>query len=244
MAVKEHSITIQNNSQKTPRLPVPLASIILGMLTCLSMMISVWMIFFYAPTSREGIVQRVFYIHIPLAWMGMLAFVVLALSSIGYLIWRRESWDLFARANAEIGAISITLALLTGSIWGKASWGTWWSWDPQLTSTLILWFMYIAYLMLRNYMGRSQSSALAAAVVAIVGVIDVPIIYLAASWWRTLHPPKQVGVADALPSSVVFTLLVSLLAFTLLYGFLLIQVYQLQKLQTQAERLRVSLLEA
>ncbi|MBO0782229.1 MAG: cytochrome c biogenesis protein CcsA, partial [Ktedonobacteraceae bacterium] len=183
------------------------------------------------------------YIHVPVAWIGMLAFIVLAVVSVTYLVKPHERWDLFARATAEIGAVFITLALLTGSIWGKVTWGTWWTWDPQLTATLILWFMYIAYLMLRSYMGRTHAGAQAAAVVAIIGVIDVPIIYMAASWWRTLHPPKEVGVAGALPSSVVLTLMVSLVTFTLLYSFLLIQVYQLQKLQARAEHLRVSLLE-
>ena len=134
--------------------------------------------------------------------------------------------------------VFLTLALVLGSIWGKTTWGTWWTWDPKLTTTLLLWFMYIAYIMLRNYIGRTPTSARSGAVLAIIGVIDVPIIYESVNWWRTLHPPAQVGVAGALPPSVVLTLMVSLVTFTLLYSFLMVQLYQLERLQTLAQRLR------
>jgi heme exporter protein C len=203
-------------------------------------MISLWMIFFYAPTDTlQGLVQRIFYLHLPMAWIGMLAFVMLALAGIGCLVLRDERWDWIARASAEVGAVFITLALITGSLWAKPVWGTWWTWDPKLTATLILWFMYIGYLMLRSYMGRTPESARSGAVLGIVGVIDVPIIYLSVEWWRGQHPTAQVGVSEAgLPSSAVLTLLVVLVSFTLLYSFLMIQGYQLQRLQTLSQRLR------
>lgn len=227
-------------TKRTASLPV--ISLVLGALSLVGMMISIWMIFIYAPTDAvQGNAQRIFYFHVPMAWIGMLAFVVLTVAGIGYLWKKDERWDWLARASAEVGVVFLTLAIVLGSIWGKTIWGTWWTWDPKLTTTLILWFIYIGYIMLLSYMGRTPTAARSAAVLAIIGVVDVPIIYEAVNWWRTLHPPAQIGVAGALPPSVVLTLMVSLTSFTLLYCFLMVQLYQLQKMQTLAQRLRASL---
>lgn len=218
---------------------LPIVSLILGGLSLVGVMISIYMIFFYAPMDAlQKDVQRIFYLHVPSAWLGMLSFVIMALAGIVYLFKADERWDLAARAASELGLVFLSIALITGSLWGKPIWGTWWSWDPMLTSVLVLWLMFVAYLMLRSYMGRTHEGARAAAVLAIVGVIDVPIIYEATNWWRTLHPAKEIGQSGALPPAVVLTLLVSLVSFTLLYSFLMIQVYQLQKLQSLAQRLR------
>ncbi len=223
---------------------LPSVSLILCALSFLGMMISLWLIFLYAPTDAvQGDVQRIFYFHVPMAWVGMLSFVILTVAGLVYLWKGDERWDWVARAAAEVGAVFLTLALILGSLWGKGTWGTWWTWDPKLTTTLILWFMYIAYIMLRNYMGRTTASARSGAVLAIIGVIDVPIIYESVNWWRTLHPPAQVGVADALPPSVVLTLMVSLVTFTLLYSFLMVQLYQLERMQTLAQRLHATIEE-
>jgi heme exporter protein C len=221
---------------------LPIASLVLGTLSLIGMMISIWMIFLYAPTDAiEGQPQRIFYFHVPVAWIGMLAFGVVALAGIGYLWKKDERWDWAARASAELGAVFISLALITGSIWGKTTWGTWWTWDARLTTTLILWFIYIGYLMLRSYMGRTHESARSAAVLAIIGIIDVPIIYESVNWWRTLHPQPEIGTPGALPPQVVLTLMISLVTFTLFYSFLMIQLYQLQRMQTLAQRLRASI---
>jgi heme exporter protein C len=220
----------------------PIVSMILLALTFVGMIISIAMIFLYVPTDAiEGIPQRIFYFHVPVAWIGMLAFGVVAAASIGYLWKKDERWDWLARASAEIGAVFITLALITGSIWGRTTWGTWWTWDARLTTTLILWFIYIGYMMLRSYMGRTPASARSAAVLAIIGIIDVPIIYESVNWWRTLHPQAEVGTPGALPPAVVLTLMISLATFTLLYSFLMVQIYQFQKMQTLAQRLRASI---
>ena len=220
---------------------LPIVSLVLGTLSLIGMMVSIWMIFLYAPTDAiEGQPQRIFYFHVPVAWIGMLAFGVVTVAGIGYLWKKDERWDWAARASAELGAVFITLALITGSIWGKTTWGTWWTWDARLTTTLILWFIYIGYLMLRSYMGRTHESARSGAVLAIIGLIDVPIIYESVNWWRTLHPQAEVGTPRALPPSVVLTLMISLVTFTLFYSFLMIQLYQLQRMQTLAQRLRAS----
>jgi heme exporter protein C len=221
---------------------LPVVSLILWAITLLGMIITIWMAFLYTPTDAvEGPPQRIFYFHVPVSWIGMLAFVVMAVAGVVYLANNDERWDWIARASAEIGTVFISLALITGSIWGRTTWGTWWTWDARLTTTLILWFIYIGYLMLRNYMGHTPASARAGAVMSIICVIDVPIIYESVNWWRTLHPSAEVGVAGALPPSVILTLMVSLITFTILYTVLMIQSYQLQRAQTLAQRLRASL---
>ena len=221
---------------------LPLVSLILWAITLVGIAVTLWMAFFYAPTDAvEGQPQRIFYVHVPVSWIGMLAFVIMAVAGVAYLRTKDERWDWIARAAAELGTVFITLALITGSIWGRTTWGTWWTWDARLTTTLILWFIYIGYLMLRNYMGRTPASARAGAVMSLVCVVDVPIIYESVNWWRTLHPSAEVGVAGALPPSVVLTLLLSLTVFTVFYALLMIQVYQLQRAQTLAQRLRANL---
>ena len=173
---------------------LPIASIVLGALSLVGMLVSIWADLIYAPTDAiEGDAQRIFYFHVPSAWLGMLSFCVLAVAGVVYLWKQDERWDWVARAAAEIGVVFITITLITGSLWGRPIWGTWWTWDARLTTTLILWFIYIAYLMLRSYMGHTPASARAGAVLAIIGVIDVPIIYESVNWWRTLHP--QAGSA-------------------------------------------------
>src|SRR6266568_1350139 len=184
-------------------------SLLLGGLSFIGMMVSIWAIFLYAPTDAiQGQPQRIFYFHVPMAWIALLASGVLAVTSIVYL-------------------------------WGRPVWGTWWTWDPKLTATLVLWFIYIGYLMLRSYMGRTPASARAAAVLGIIGFIDVPIIYEAVNWWRGLHP-AAVTTSGALPPQMLVTLLISVVTFTLLFGFLMVQLYNLEKMQTLAQRLRAS----
>src|SRR5216684_5370690 len=218
---------------------LPTISLLLGALSFIGMMVSIWAIFLYAPTDAiQGQPQRIFYFHVPMAWIALLASGVLAVTSIVYLWKRDERWDYAARASAELGAVFTTFALVTGSLWGRPVWGTWWTWDPKLTATLVLWFIYIGYLMLRSYMGRTPASARSAAVLGIISFVDIPIIYEAVNWWRGLHPSAQVGVTSALPPEVVLTLMISLSTFTLLFAFLMIQLYNLQKMQTQAQRLR------
>ncbi len=227
---------------KKPSLPV--VSLALGTLSFVGMMVSIWMIFLYAPTDAlEGQPQRIFYFHVPMAIVGMLAFGIVALGGIMYLWKKDERWDWAARAAAELGAVFITFTLITGSLWGRPIWGTWWTWDARLTTTLILWFIYIGYLMLRSYTGRTPAGARAGAVLAIVGVIDVPIIYESVNWWRTLHPSQVIslGSSPQLPPEMLYTLMVAFGTLTLLFSFLMVQLYHLEKMQTRAQRLRAEL---
>jgi heme exporter protein C len=221
---------------------LPLASLVLGVLTVIFMSVAIWMIFFYTPIDAlQGVTQRILYFHVPAAWVGMLSFIVMAVVGIIYLIKPDERLDWLARASAEVGIVFLTITLILGSIWAKPIWGAWWVWDPRLTATLILWFMYAGYLMLRSYWGRTHDSARGGVVVSIIGAIDVPIIYLSVDWWRGQHPLQQIGPNNGdLPPQAVLTLLVALVAFSLLYAFMMTQAYQLQRLQTLAQRLRAS----
>jgi heme exporter protein C len=200
-----------------------LSTISLFGLTFVSMTAALFLVFLYVPTEQEmGVVQRIFYFHVPLAWVAFLAFFVVFLCSLLYLRRRDMKWDRLARSSAEIGFLFTTLVLITGPIWAKSVWGTWWTWDPRLTATLILWFIYLAYLLVSAYAAEESQGARYAAVVGIIGFIDVPIVAVAIVLWRTQHPGPLV-FEGGLAASMLFTLMVCLVAFTLLYFCLLIQ---------------------
>ncbi|MBA2448963.1 MAG: cytochrome c biogenesis protein CcsA [Chloroflexi bacterium] len=197
----------------------------------------------YAPTERvQGDVQRIFYVHLPLAWNAYLAFLVVFVASIAYLWKRAPWWDALARASAEVGLVFTTLVLITGSLWARPIWGTWWSWDARLTTSLILWFLYVGYLMLRGSVSDERRAARYAAVVGIVGFVDVPIIHQSVVWWRTLHPESVVLApgGPAMPAAMLGALTISLVAFTLLYGLLVRLRLEAELLRRELRQLRVS----
>src|SRR5574341_2662687 len=179
----------------------------------------------YAPEEKSmGDAQRIFYVHVPSAWIGFLAFGVVFGSSIGFLWTRRRAFDLAAHASTEVGVVFTTLAIISGSVWGRAAWGTWWTWDPRLTTTFMLWFIYVVSLMVRAYGGAGGQGARFAAVLGIVGFLDIPLIHLSVVWWRSMHPLPVVvsaeGFGSGLPPEMLYALLVNVAAFTLLYGAL------------------------
>lgn len=199
----------------------------LGMLAAGGMALALVAIFFYAPTERlQGPVQRIFYVHVPLAITAFLAFFVVCVASIVYL-WKRDSrWDVWAHASAEVGVVYTTLVLVSGSLWAKPIWGTWWTWDARLTTTLLLWLIYVSYLMVRAYAGDSERAARFAAIIGIVGFLDVPIIRQSVVWWRTLHPGPtiiQESGSIGLPPEMMVTLAISGVAFVLLYAYLVFE---------------------
>ncbi len=210
-------------------------------LTALGMMLTIWAAFIYAPTELvEGPVQRIFYVHVPLAWDSYLTFFFTLVGSVLYL-WRRDGrWDAFARVNAEIGVVFTTLVLISGSLWGRVSWGAYWAWDPRLTTSLLMWFIYVGYLALRSYTGRTAQGARAAAVVGILGFVVTPINYLSVTWWRTLHPSPvlPLGGTPQLPAAMIVALMISLVTFTLLYALLAIEGYKLERAQAAVAALR------
>ncbi len=194
---------------------------VLAPVTLLNIAIGLYMALKYAPTEKTmGDVQRIFYFHVPSAWVGFLAFFVVFLGSILFLLKRDPKWDGLARSSAEIGIVFTTLVLLTGPLWAKEAWGTYWVWDARLTTTLVLWLIYIGYLMLRTALDDTRRARMAA-VLGIVGFLDVPIIYLSVTWWRTQHPTLLVGESGGLEPAMTATLMVCLLSFTFLYMWFL-----------------------
>jgi len=205
------------------------------------MLAALGLVFIYVPTEKSmGVVQRIFYFHVPVAWISLLAFSVVFIGSILYLWKREEKWDVLARSSGEIGFVFITLVLITGPIWAKPAWGTWWTWDTRLTSALVLWFMYLAYIMVRSLAVEKSQGARFSAAVGIVGFIDVPIVYLAIRLWRTQHPGPVI-FEGGLEGSMLLTLTVSVAAFTILYLYLLIQTTSLRQLEADVEELQRNL---
>ncbi|HEY7530508.1 MAG TPA: cytochrome c biogenesis protein CcsA [Gemmatimonadota bacterium] len=196
---------------------------------------------FYAPVEAvQGVAQKIFYVHVPLAWCTFLAVAALLAGSIGTLWRRRPGADRLARSAAEVGSVLATLVLLTGSLWGKAVWGTWWTWDGRLTSTLVLWFILVGYVLYRSLAeGPPETTARTAAVLGVIAAADVPIIHLSVTWWRTLHPEPVVmrsgDFGGGLPGSMLATLLVSLGAFTLLAAALLVLRVRLAEVEDRLE---------
>jgi len=199
---------------------------------------ALYLVFIYVPTEETmGIVQRIFYFHVPLAWVSFLAFFIVFLGSIRYLWKRALKWDIIASSSAEVGILFTTLFLITGSIWAKPIWGVWWTWSPRLTSALVLWLIYVAYLIVRSYAADEQRAARFSAIVGIVGFIDVPIVALAITLWRTQHP-EPVVFQGGLTPPMLFTLLVCLAAFSALYCLLLITKVSMTNKEIEIRRLK------
>ena len=199
-------------------------NVVMIVLSYLAIMIALYMVFAWVPTERTmGVVQRIFYFHVPSAWVSFIAFFVVCVAGILFLRTGNEYWDKLALASAEIGVLFITLVLLTGPMWAKPVWNTFWTWDARLTTSFILWLIYVAYLMVRQYTADSERGARFAAVFGIIGFVDVPIVYMSIRWWRTLHPGAVIagGKGSGLAPAMLQTLMVSLAAFTILYVTLL-----------------------
>ncbi|CAB4341427.1 MAG: cytochrome C assembly protein [Actinobacteria bacterium] len=212
---------------------------LLGALTSVSLVVFAYMCFFYAPEdSVQGVVQRVFYPHVASAWVASIAFLVVFLVSIRFLVTRDLKWDEWAAASAEIGLLFTSATLVLGMIWGKAVWGVYWTWDPRLTSVLVLWLLYLGYIALRFYVVEPMRRARYAAVLGIVSFIDVPIIYVSVKLWRTLHPQQIIITDDGpqLPTAMLITVLFGVFAFTVLYIYLARLRAQVLRLADQSHR--------
>jgi len=220
---------------------------VLTWLTGLLMVASLVAIFAYAPIERtQGLPQKIFYFHVPLAWDAYLAFFCTLVGSIAFLRNAKPKWDVLAYSAAEMGVVFTTLVLISGSIWGKAVWGTWWTWDARLTSTLVMWFIYVAYLMLRSSVGRTTlKAARYAAVLGIVGFIDVPIVHMSVTWWRTLHPQPTIAnpAGPTLPGSMLATFALSFVTFTIMFVWLLRERMAIESLRREVDLLAEAVLE-
>ena len=167
----------------------------------------------------QGNVQRVMYLHVPSVWVAYLAFAVVFVASITYLWKRAAGADRVAHASAEVGVVFTGITIATGAIWGKPTWGTWWTWDARLTSVAVLFVMYVGYLLVRAMIDEPERGARYAAVLGIVAALDIPLVHFSVYWWRTLHQPPSIlkpGPAT-MPRVILGTLLVNFAAFTILY---------------------------
>jgi heme exporter protein C len=219
------------------------ASFVLEAALFMWMAVAIAMIFFYAPIESEmGIVQKIFYFHVPLAWNAFLGFLIVFVSSFRYLATRDPRWDARALAAAEVGVLFTTLVLITGPIWAKPVWGIWWTWDARLTLTLVLWLIYMGYLMLRRYVESPERRATLSAIVGVAGFIDVPLVYFAIRWWRTQHPqPVIMGGEDSgLDPRMATTLWVCSAAFLLLFTVLFRRRVALEHMRADVDALRES----
>ena len=198
---------------------------------------STYQALFVAPTEQTmGDVQRIFYYHAPTAWVAGLCFFVNFLASIVYLWKRRLDADALALASAEVGVVFCTIVLITGPIWARPVWGIWWTWEARLTSTLVLWLIYVSYLVLRRFAAGSQTRVLAAAL-AIFGFVDVPIVYMSIRWFRTQHPQPVIagGEGSGLDPVMWHAFLWNLLAFTCVGIVFITLRYRLQQLENELE---------
>jgi len=209
-----------------------------------AMIVDLYLIFQFVPTERSmGHIYKIIFFHVPSAWVSFAAFFTVFVASIGYL-WKRErKYDIVANSAAEIGLVFATLVLITGPIWARPVWNTWWEWSPRLTLFLVLWFIYIAYLMLKSFVAGEERSARFAAVFGIVGFVDVPIVYLSIRLWRDIHPSPVVagGSNSGLHPDMKIAFFFSLFTFTLLYVLLLLLRIKVQKAGIMVSELKKKL---
>jgi heme exporter protein C len=195
---------------------------VLGWVAVLALVAGAVMAFGVAPReATQGNVQRIMYLHVPAVWVAYLAFVVVFGASIVYLWRRAEAADRLAHASAEVGVLFTGLTIASGSIWGKPTWGIWWTWDARLTSVAIMFVMYLGYLLLRSMIEDRERGARYAAVLGIIAVLNLPLIHFSVHWWRTLHQPPSILRPGpvTMPPEILAALLVNFAAFTLLYAY-------------------------
>jgi len=176
-------------------------------------------LFVAPPDYQQGESVRIMFVHVPAAWMSMFVYMVMASAGAIGLIWNMRLADMAATAAAPIGASFTLLALVTGSLWGKPMWGTWWAWDARITSELILLFLYLGFIALQASIDDPKRAARAAAILALVGVVNIPIIHFSVEWWNTLHQPASVFRlgGPAIDRSILLPLIVMAVAFTILF---------------------------
>jgi heme exporter protein C len=210
---------------------------VMGGATLVGLMATVVLgLFAVPPDATQGDVQRLMYVHVPAAWLAFMSFGVVFVASVAYLKTGRIQWDRVAAASAEIGVLFCALTILLGSLWGRPVWGTWWTWDPRLTTTAVLLLIYVGYLSLRKVADSPARRARWSAVVGVVGFIDVPIVHMSVVWWRSLHQQATVvrPGAPTIAGSMLATLLFALVAFSLAYGYLMAVRMRLGRLEDRS----------
>lgn len=216
------------------------ASLLIGVLV----IVAGYAALFIAPEERTmGLIQRIFYMHLP-AWISMFtAFTITLFSNIAYLRTRRPKWDSLGVSSAEVGVICGTIGLITGPIWAHPVWGVWWTWDARLTTTFILWLLYISYILLRDLVDDPERRSMLSAVFGIFAYIDVPLVYVSNRLWRTTHPQPVIfgGPNSGLDPTMSEVLSICIYAFLGVMILVLVQRYALERLRHEIEELRVEL---
>jgi heme exporter protein C len=219
----------------------------LSIVTALLIGIGTWLALFVAPADyQQGEAVRIMYVHVPAAWMASFVYAVMAIASAVALIWRHPLADIAAREAAPLGAGFTLLCLVSGSLWGEPMWGTWWVWDARLTSVLVLFFLYLGYIALVHAFDEPIRGARAGAILALVGIVNLPIIKFSVDWWNTLHQPASVFRlgGPTIDASMLWPLLVMALGFTVFFATLLLIRMRTLLIAAKIRALRLSSLEA
>jgi len=209
---------------------------ILWVVTVLLLAYGLYQALVVAPTEATmGPVQRIFYYHVPCAWTAFCLFFTNLFASVVYLIWKNNKADSLAVASAEVGVMFCTIVLITGPIWARPVWGIWWTWDVRLTTTLVLWLIYVSYLMLRRFSDTAQTPVLAA-VLAVFGALDVPLVYFSIWFFRTQHPQPVMGKGGSLAPAMLHAFLINLLAFSVFGAMICWSRFRLETLKREVEQ--------
>ena len=226
-------------SKLTNKLQIPLLSI-----STIMILLGLYYGLFDSPKDyQQGDAVRIMYVHVPSAWLASFLFLSLAISCVFYLVWKHPLADLISNSIAPIGAVFSILTLVTGSLWGKPIWGTWWVWDARLTSMLILFFFYLGYILLSNAFERKIDGSKSASVLAIVGIINLPIIKFSVDWWHTLHQPSSILRMDgpSIDKEMLLPLTLMMVGFSLFSLFLIIINVKTKLLEKKCEALILKL---
>ena len=211
---------------------------LLRVISAVAMVVALAVVFLVVPREATmGDLQRIFYFHVSSAWVGYLALFVAFVGSVLFLVRRELRWDRLALCSIEIGLVFMTGAIITGSIWAKATWGVWWTWEPRLTTSAVLWAIYASYMTLRRAMEDQSRRARVAAVYSVLGFVSVPINFMAIRWWRTVHPLVFDSGGSNLSPAMLATLIFSVATFTLLYSTLLSYRMNLERMSEQVQQL-------
>jgi heme exporter protein C len=196
---------------------------------------------FVAPTERTmGLIQRIFYFHVPSAWTGFVAFFISFVASVAYLRKRLPKWDWLAVSAAEIGVAFFTVVLVTGPMWAKPVWGIWWTWDARLTSTFVLWALYVCYLLLRTLIDDPERRAVVSAVFGVFAAFDIPLVYFSIWFFRTQHPQPVIGDGGSLDPRMLRVLLLCWAALLGVLVLLIRQRYKVEELRHEVEEMSIA----
>jgi heme exporter protein C len=195
---------------------------------------------FVAPTERTmGVIQRIFYFHVPSWWTAFVAFAIVVVSNVAYLRGRKPKWDWLGVSAAEVGVAFVTVGLVTGPIWAHPVWGIWWTWDARLTSAFVLWVLYVSYLLLRNLIEEPERRAVVSAVFGIFAAVDIPLVYFSIWFFRTQHPQPVIGDGGSLDPTMGKVLLFCWAAMLGVLVLMVRQRYRVEALRWEVDRLRV-----